>query len=92
MTVQKEGAYDPQTHLSFGDSAVDNAKIPAIIKTDQARIGVKIFIGRTGDELFPVTALLLGNKREQSRPTIQVEGRILPIQSKIRGRSAVSPD
>ena len=65
VTVQKEGAYNPQTHLSFGDIAVDNAKTPTIIslrlkksKTDQARLGVKIFIGQTGDDLCPVTALL----------------------------------
>lgn len=65
ITVAKEGGYDPRTHLSFEDVAVDNAKLPKMVslrlkhsKTDQARTGVKVVMGRTGDEICPVTALL----------------------------------
>ena len=52
-------------HLSFRDLAVDNAKVPSVIslhlrhsKTDPTFKGVKVYIGRTGDDLCPVSALL----------------------------------
>ena len=31
ITVEAEGQYDPNTHLLFGDMAVNNATNPAII-------------------------------------------------------------
>ena len=65
MTVEKEDQYDPTSHLSYGDITVDNPTAPTIIsivikksKTDQGRKGVKVFIGKTSDDLCPVTALL----------------------------------
>lgn len=64
-TVGNGGVYDPQIHLSLKDVAADNTKRPTVIslqlkqtKTDQIRKGVKVIMGRTGDELCPVTALL----------------------------------
>ena len=65
ITIPHDGAYDPNTHLSFSDVAVNNAKRPSIIsllikqsKTDQGREGTKVVIGKTGDDLCPVSALL----------------------------------
>ena len=65
VTVQCESKFDPQTHLCFSDIAVDNALSPNTIsiklkhsKTDQFRKGVNLVIGRTNDDLCPVTALL----------------------------------
>lgn len=65
MVVEKEDAYDPASHLSYRDIAVDNPKKPTMIaltlrqsKTDQARKGVKVVIGSTGDDICPVSALL----------------------------------
>ena len=65
VTVEKEDEYDPTAHLSYGDLAVDNPTAPTAIsimikksKTDQGRKGVKVFIGKTSDDLCPVTALL----------------------------------
>jgi len=65
ITVEAEGQYDPNTHLSFGDVAVDNATNPTIIslnikysKTDHRRVGSQVVLGKTNDELHPVMALL----------------------------------
>ena len=65
MVVERESAYDPDCHLSYRDLAVDNPIAPTIIslllrrsKTDQVQKGVRVVIGRTGDEICPVTALL----------------------------------
>ena len=65
ITVQCESKFDPQTHLCFSDVAVDNAMNPSTIsitlkysKTDQFRKGVKLVMGKTNDDLCPVTALL----------------------------------
>ena len=63
ITVQCESKFDPQTHLCFSDVAVDNALDPITIsimlkysKTDQFRKGVKLVMGRTNDDICPVTA------------------------------------
>ena len=63
--MEAEGQYDPNTHLLFDDVAVDNATNPTIIslnikhsKTDQGRVGCQVVLGKTNDELCPVTALL----------------------------------
>ena len=60
-TVGKDTKYDPSTHLSYSDVAVDDPGSPSIVslfikrfKTDQERVGVKAIIGRTGDDLRPV--------------------------------------
>ena len=65
ITITQEGAYDLNSHLSFSDVAVINAKRPSIIsllikqsKTDQDREGTRVVIGKTGDDLCPVSALL----------------------------------
>ena len=65
ITVEKEDSYDPKTHLSYSDLAVDDSSSPNVIslmikrsKTDQCGKGVKVVMGRTNDDLCPVTALL----------------------------------
>ena len=57
-----EGLYNPALHLSFGDVKVDNTTNPALIqiivkqsKTDQ---GTMVYVGKTGNDLCPVIALL----------------------------------
>ena len=64
-TVEEGSQYDPDVHLSFSNVAVDDPSSPSVIslrikrsKTDQAREGVKVVIGSTGDDLCPVMALL----------------------------------
>ena len=67
--------YDPNTHLSISDLAVDNAQNPSIVslnikhsKTDQGRVGVKAVIGRTGDDICPVLALLSYLAKRGNKP------------------------
>ena len=81
ITIGNGSRYDPQIHLSFGDVAVDNVKAPSMVslqlkqsKTDQIRQGVKVVMGKTGDDICPIAALLhylsLGL---QPWPSVQVE-------------------
>ena len=64
-TVPTTSSYDPGTHLSMSDVAVDSPGMPAKVflrikasKTDPWRKGVTICLGRTGLELCPVAALI----------------------------------
>ena len=75
ITVEDEKRYDPKTHLSLADVTVDNAVSPSIIalnikysKTDQGRVGVRVILGRTGDDLCPVVALLNYLSRRGNKP------------------------
>ncbi len=65
ITVASAAAYDPIVHLSWGDISVDSIVTPSAIrihlkrsKCDQLGNGVDVVIGRTTDELCPVTAVL----------------------------------
>ena len=65
FTVPDDKSYDPTCHLSFGDVAVDSQIKPQVVritvkqsKTDPFRKGIDIYIGRTGNDLCPVAALL----------------------------------
>ena len=75
VTVSSESSYDPQTHLSYSDLAVDQSSDPSMVsivlkhsKTDQARKGMKIVVGKTGDDLCPVRALLTYLNARGSHP------------------------
>ena len=64
-TVLSERGYDEGAHLSFNDIAVDSIASSSTVririkasKTDPFRIGMNIFLGRTGDSISPVAALL----------------------------------
>ena len=66
LTVPDEGGYDPSTHLSIQDIAVDSHISPSILrirlkssKTDPFRNGVDIYIGRIQNDtnLCPVRAV-----------------------------------
>ena len=65
ITSPTLSGFNPSTHLSFDDLAVDNPQQPSLIqlnlkesKTDPFRKGVQIVIGSTQDELCPATAVL----------------------------------
>ena len=75
ITVSSADSYDPQSHLSFSDLAVDQPSAPSMMsillkhsKTDQGRKGMKIVIGKTNDDLCPVAALLAYLKIRGSQP------------------------
>ena len=57
--------FDPTQHLTYADIAVDNASKPTYLqvtikqsKTDPFRLGVKVIVGRMGNDLCPVVAIL----------------------------------
>ena len=63
--MPSDTAHGQGAHLSFEDVAADSLERPEVIrvrikasKTDPFRVSMDIFIGRTGDELCPVTAIL----------------------------------
>ena len=65
IIVPSDKGYDPTAHLSFSDIAVDNMANPSIMqvhikasKTDPFRKGVSIYVGRTGNDLSPIAAML----------------------------------
>lgn len=65
ITIPSEDSYDSGAHLSVDDVAVDCLQNPTSVKvrikaskTDPFRVGIDIFIGRTGGPICPVAALL----------------------------------
>ena len=65
FTVQNDSAFDPECHLTACDVAIDCHQKPTMIrvllkqsKTDPFRLGVHIFVGRSGNDLCPVSAML----------------------------------
>ena len=75
ITVECESKFDPKIHLPLADLAVDKALAPSVIsiqlkrsKTDQVMKGVKLVIGKTNNDLCPVTALLSYLARRGNTP------------------------
>ena len=65
ISIPNLSSYDPTVHLNYSDISVDNPCNPTIIqvrikasKTDPFRNGVNIYVGKTGQVLCAVTALL----------------------------------
>ena len=65
FTVPSQAEYDPDTHLSLADIALDNKVNPGVIqvtikqsKTDPFRQGVDLYLGRTGKDICPIRAIV----------------------------------
>ena len=65
IIIPADTAFNKGAHLSCDDIAVDSRHSPKVLrvkikasKTDPFRIGVNIFVGKTGNALNPVTAVL----------------------------------
>ena len=65
FTVPDDASYDPSSHLSVPDVAIDSPGKPGVIrirvkqsKTDPFRKGMDLYIGRTENDLCLVAALL----------------------------------
>ena len=63
ITSPSDRGFNPQLHLSFSKVAVDSLSAPTVLqvhlkqsKTDQFRQGIDVFVGKTGDDLCPVSA------------------------------------
>lgn len=89
------GEYDPAVHLCFEDVKVDNRMSPSFIqvsikasKTDPFRQGVTIYIGATGGQLCPVTAVLsymVARGSGQGPLFLREDGRYLTRESFVVG-------
>ena len=87
VTAPERGKFDPKAHLTFDDMPVDRAEDPTRLsvrlkasKTDQFREGTVIHLGRTGQALCPVAAMLayLVRRKEGEGPLFRFEdGRLL---------------
>jgi hypothetical protein len=65
FTVPSQSEYDPDAHLSLKDVALDSRQDPSVVqviikqsKTDPFRQGVNLYLGKTGEKLCPVSAIL----------------------------------
>ena len=75
ITIPTASAFDAAVHLAWGDVACDSMQNPTSIriylkrsKCDQFGRGVAVFLGRTGDTLCPVAALLTYVTRRGDAP------------------------
>ena len=66
FTVNSKKSFDPSCHLTPADVSVDSRKAPQMVrvairqsKTDPFRRGAKISLGKSGNKLCPVSALLV---------------------------------
>ena len=65
FTTPSLASFDKGAHLAVGDVALDSHEKPSVVrlnikasKTDPFRKGVQIFLGKTGTEICPVSALV----------------------------------
>ena len=65
MTIPSDTEYDPSCHLSFKDIAIDDPDSPSMLrvtmkqsKTDPFRRGIDLFLGKTNNEICPVSTML----------------------------------
>lgn len=65
ITCPSVASFDPNSHLTFADIAVDNRTSPSCIrvhlkrsKTDQFGVGADVFLVRSSGDLCPVSALM----------------------------------
>ena len=65
VVVPSHREYDATVHLSYGDVRVDSTENPQFLevaikasKTDPFRKGVTVYLGRTNNDLCPVSAIL----------------------------------
>ena len=65
MTAPSDKGFDPAVHLGIGDVAVDDPRVPSVVririkqsKTDPFRKGIDLFVGKTASAVCPVAALL----------------------------------
>ena len=65
IIVPSDTTFEDSTHLTFADVAVDNLTSPSMLrvhlkasKTDPFRAGVDIVVGRAGNALCPVVAVV----------------------------------
>lgn len=75
LLLSTQEDFNPRLHLAWGDVAVDNNHNPRMVrchlkqsKTDQIGQGVDVVLGKTDQDLCPVTAVLGYVNRRGDRP------------------------
>ena len=75
LLPESANAYNPATHLSWGDVAVDSQETPKMVqihlkksKCDQFGKGVDVVMGKTSQVLCPVSALMDYMEARSARP------------------------
>ena len=65
IVVPSSSHYDPNLHLSYGDVCLNNTTSPKFLamhikasKTDPFRQGISIYLGKSGVDVCPVSAIL----------------------------------
>lgn len=95
FTVPLQSEYDPAVHLSLSDVSVDNIYEPSLIyviikqsKTDPYRKGATVCLARTGNELYPILALLpfLALRGDQPGPLFILQDLTFLTQTKFTTR------
>ena len=73
VTVENEASYDHKSHLSFNETMY--VASPSVIslnikcsKTEQGSVGCQVILGKTGDNLCPIAALLDYLARRGDKP------------------------
>ena len=101
--------FDPERHLEAGDVAIDSRQNPSLLKvhlkcskTDQLQKGVDIYIGKTGDDICPIAAVLsfLAIRGQEPGPlfvccdsTPYTKGRFIPkLRSALQAAGLVGPN
>ena len=87
ITVPTDMSFDAGAHLTFADIAIDSKENPSVMeirlkasKTDPYRKGISIYVGRTGNALCPISAMLayLAVRGDKEGPLFQFyDGRSL---------------
>ena len=90
FTAKSDRDVDPSSTLMLSDVSLDDRENPRLIcvhikqsKNDQFRAGVRIYLGRTGSHLCPVTAILnylAVRSREEDPLFVFSDGRYLSRQ------------
>ena len=92
MTVPTGNSFDPSWHMTPKDIAVDSLEQPSYIqimvkgsKTDQTRQGVRLYVGKTNNDLCPVSAVLtyLVRRGINNGPLFRTEDGLPLIQQKL---------
>lgn len=93
FTVPSATHFDPSIHLSPADIAVDSHSDPTLMrihlkqsKTDQQRLGVDLYVGRTFTNLCPIAAMLayLAIRGQTDGPLFILAGRALSRESLVQ--------
>ena len=90
--MPSQEVFDPDAHLSPSDIAIDNKESPSVIqvtikqsKTDPFHHGVQLYLGKTGKDICPVTAILpyLALRGASADPLFILSDRSFLTQKKI---------